>query len=100
MVLGGGGAQMAPRRRRYLYVCTTLITTVMFVYFSRGRVRFWQRRGIIASLLHEKQLVQYDERGEGENTRTHTHTHAHTDVIPKPGGVDDGNGLLFHPRPV
>lgn len=30
-----------------LYVCTTLITSVMFVYFSRC-VRFWQRRSIIA----------------------------------------------------
>ena len=30
-----------------LYVCTTLITSVMFVYFSRC-VRFWQRRSVIA----------------------------------------------------
>lgn len=30
-----------------LYVCTTLITSVMFVYFSQC-VRFWQCRSIIA----------------------------------------------------
>lgn len=34
-------------RRCCLYVCTTLITSVMFVYFSQC-VRFWQRRSIIA----------------------------------------------------
>lgn len=34
-------------RWRCLYVCTTLITSVVFVYFSRC-VRFWQRRSIIA----------------------------------------------------
>lgn len=30
-----------------LYVCSTLITSVMFVYFARC-VRLWQRRSIIA----------------------------------------------------
>lgn len=34
-------------RRCCLYVCTTLITSVMFVYFSQC-VRFWQRLSIIA----------------------------------------------------
>lgn len=80
-------------RWRCLYVCTTLITSVVFVYFSRC-VRFWQRRSIIAF---------YFMRGSWFNKMRGKKK---TGSIPKSvAGEVEGTGAAgsrprFHPRPV
>lgn len=80
-------------RRCCLYVCTTLITSVMFVYFSQC-VRFWQRRSIIAFYFmrgswfnkmrggKKRGSIPKSVAGEAEGTRA------------------AGSRPWFHPRPV
>lgn len=77
-----------------LYVCTTLITSVMFVYFSRC-VRFWQRRSIIAFYFMRGSWFNM-MRKKPKKTRP----------IPKSVAREvEGTGAAgsrprFHPRPV
>lgn len=92
-------AQMAPRRhrRRYLYVCTTLITSVMFVYFSRGAFDFGNGAALLPFYFMRS---SWFNMMRVEREKTHTHTNTRMQCIPKPGEVEDGSSPLFHPRPV